>query len=76
MYSLDLKPADKVVYRRENSSVQAKVGHDELANIRSRPAGLVPALQRTFHKGKQEFRRTDVGSRLFAAEGEGGGGGQ
>jgi len=26
---------DKVVYRRENSSLQAKVGHDELAEIRS-----------------------------------------
>ncbi len=26
--------------------------------------------------GKQEFRRTDFGSRLLAAEGEGGGGGQ
>jgi hypothetical protein len=25
--------------------------------------------------GKQEFRRTDFGSRLLAAEGEGGGGG-
>jgi len=26
---------DKVVYRRENSLVQEKVGHDELAKIRS-----------------------------------------
>jgi hypothetical protein len=31
---------EKVVYRRENSSAQAKVGHDELAKIRSRIAGL------------------------------------
>ncbi len=47
MYSLDLKTVDKVVYRRENSSVQAKVGHNELAKIRFHPAGLtslVPAL--------------------------------
>jgi len=49
MYSLDLKTVDKVDYRRENSSVKAKVGHDELAKIRSRqvksgPAGPVPAL--------------------------------
>jgi hypothetical protein len=35
---------DKVVYRRENSSIQAKVVHDELANTRSRPARPVPAL--------------------------------
>ncbi len=27
-----------------------------------------------FTNGKQEFRRTDFGSRLLAAEGEGGGG--
>jgi len=44
MYVFALKTVDKVVYRRENSSVQAKVGHDELANIRSRPIGPVPAL--------------------------------
>ncbi len=50
MYSIELKTVDKVVYRRENSWVQAKVDHDELAKIRSRPAGLtslsvpVPAL--------------------------------
>jgi hypothetical protein len=44
MYSIDLKTMDKVVYRRENSSVQVKVGHDVLAKIRSRPAGRVPAL--------------------------------
>jgi hypothetical protein len=44
MYSFALKTVDKVVYRRENSSVQAKVGHDELANIQSRPIGPVPAL--------------------------------
>jgi hypothetical protein len=29
MHSLDLKTVDKVVYQRENSSVQAKVGHGE-----------------------------------------------
>jgi hypothetical protein len=40
MYSLDLKTVDKVVYRRENSSVQAKVVHDELAKIRPHPTGL------------------------------------
>jgi hypothetical protein len=34
MFSLDLKTMDRVVYRRENSSVQVKVGHDELAKIR------------------------------------------
>ncbi len=28
----------------------------------------------TYILGKQEFRRTDFGSRLLAAEGEGGGG--
>jgi hypothetical protein len=44
MYSLDLKTVDKLVYRRENSSVQAKVGYDELAKIRSHPAGPVPVL--------------------------------
>ncbi len=44
MYSLDLKTVDKVVYRRENSSVQVKVAHDELAEIRSRPAEPVPAV--------------------------------
>jgi hypothetical protein len=37
-YSLDLKTVDKVVYRRENSSVQAKVGHAE------NPTGPVPVL--------------------------------
>jgi hypothetical protein len=46
MYSLDLKTMDETVYRRENSSVQAKVGHDELGEIRSRLAGPVPALPR------------------------------
>jgi hypothetical protein len=40
MYSLDLKTVDKLVYRTENSSIQAKVSHGELAKIRSRPAGL------------------------------------
>jgi hypothetical protein len=40
MYSLELKTADKVVYRRENSSVQAKIGHDELAKIRFGPVRL------------------------------------
>jgi hypothetical protein len=30
----------------------------------------------TSKAGKQEFRRTDFGSRLLAAEGEGGGGGE
>jgi hypothetical protein len=35
MYLLDLKAVDKVAYRREISSVQAKVGHDELAKIQS-----------------------------------------
>ncbi len=44
MYSLDLKTMDKVVCQIENSSVQAKVGYDELAKIRSRPTGTVPAL--------------------------------
>jgi hypothetical protein len=46
MYSLDLKAVDKVVYGRENSSVQAKVSHDELAKTRSRPPGVtsLPAL--------------------------------
>ncbi len=39
MYSLDLKTVDKVVYRRKNSSAQAKAGHDELAKILSRSAG-------------------------------------
>ncbi len=32
---------DQVIYRREHSSVQAKVGHEELTKIRSRPAGLI-----------------------------------
>jgi hypothetical protein len=41
MYPLDLKTVDKLIYRRENSSVQPRVGHDELAEIR---AGSVPAL--------------------------------
>jgi hypothetical protein len=45
MYAFELKTADKVVYRRENSSVQAKVGHDELANIPSRLAGPEPDYQ-------------------------------
>jgi len=49
MYLLDFKTVDRVVYRRENSSVQAKVDHDELAKIWSRPvrsglAGPIPAL--------------------------------
>jgi len=35
MYSLDFKTVDEVVYLRENFSVQAKVGHDELAKIQS-----------------------------------------
>jgi len=34
MYSFALKTVDKIVYRRQNSSVQVKVGHDELAKIR------------------------------------------
>jgi hypothetical protein len=44
MYSLDFKTVDQVVYRRDNSSVEATFGHDELAKIRSRPAGPFPAL--------------------------------
>jgi len=44
MYSLDLKTVDKVVYQRENSSVQVKVVHDELAEIQSLPAGSVSAV--------------------------------
>jgi hypothetical protein len=36
MYSLDLKTVDEFVYRKENSSVQAKLGHDELTKIRFR----------------------------------------
>ncbi len=40
MYSLDLKTVDKIVYRRENSSIQSKFGHEDLVKIRSRPAGL------------------------------------
>jgi hypothetical protein len=44
MYSFALKIVDKVVYWRENSSVQARAGHEELANIRSRPIEPVPAL--------------------------------
>jgi hypothetical protein len=47
MYSLDLKTMDKIVYRREKSFVQAKLGHDELVKIRSRPAGPVSALLET-----------------------------
>ncbi len=43
---------DKVVYRRENSSLYAKFGHAKLSKIE-----------------KQEFHRTDFGSRLLAAEG-------
>jgi hypothetical protein len=39
IYLLDLKTVDKVVYRRENSSVQAKIGHDELTKIRTGPVG-------------------------------------
>ncbi len=35
MHSLDLKTVNKVVYRRENSSVQEKAGHDEMVKIRS-----------------------------------------
>ncbi len=34
MYSFELKTVDKIVYRRENSSVQVKVGHDKLEKIR------------------------------------------
>jgi hypothetical protein len=45
MYSFDLKTVDKVVYRRENSSVEAKISHDELPKIRAHPAGLVFALR-------------------------------
>ncbi len=44
MHSLDLDTVDKAVYRRENSSVQAKVSHDEPAKIRSRPAGPIQAF--------------------------------
>jgi hypothetical protein len=35
--------------------------------------GTGPVPDRTGWKRKQEFRRTDFGSRLLAAEGEGGG---
>ncbi len=35
-----LKIVIKVVYRRENSSVQEKVSRDQLTKIQSRPAGL------------------------------------
>jgi hypothetical protein len=35
MYSLNLKTADKVVCRRKDSLVQAKVSHKELAKIRA-----------------------------------------
>jgi hypothetical protein len=44
MYLLDLKTSNTVIYRTKNSSVKAKVGQDELAKIRSGPAGLIPAL--------------------------------
>jgi hypothetical protein len=37
---------DKVVYRRENSSVQAKLGYGELAKIRSRPIGSSSDLEK------------------------------
>jgi hypothetical protein len=40
MYSLGLKTVDKVVCWRENCLVQVKVGHDELARIRSLLARL------------------------------------
>jgi hypothetical protein len=30
--------------------------------------------ENSYRNGKQEFRRTDFGSRVLAAEGEGGGG--
>jgi hypothetical protein len=46
MYSLDLKTVDKVVYRRENSSLQAKVGYDELMKIRSCLVRPIPAVGR------------------------------
>ncbi len=43
MYSLDLKTVDKVVCHKENSSVQAKVGHDDTGKSgRTEP---VPALK-------------------------------
>jgi hypothetical protein len=49
MYTLELKTVDKVVYRRENSSVQAKIGHDDLAKIRFDPVRSepVPALSQS-----------------------------
>jgi hypothetical protein len=42
MYSLDLKTVGKVVYRRKNSSVQAKVGHEELTKTLFYLTGLTP----------------------------------
>ncbi len=46
MYSFDLKTVNKVVYRRENSSVQAKFHHDELEKIRSGSSSAVPSIDR------------------------------
>jgi len=44
MYALDMKTVGKIVYRREHSSVQAKVGHDENPVPSSRISKPVPAL--------------------------------
>jgi hypothetical protein len=41
MYSFDLQAMDKVFYQRENSLVPAKISHDELAKIQSRPTGTL-----------------------------------
>ncbi len=46
MHSLEMITMDKVVYRRENSSVQDKLGYDELAKIWSRPTGSSSDLEK------------------------------
>jgi len=52
IYSLDLKIVNKVIYRKENTSVQAKVDHGKLAKILSRP---VSALNHPVSLKKQTY---------------------
>jgi len=58
MYSLDLKTVDKVVYHRENSSVQAKVGHDDTG--KSGRTELVLALKLISSDSKRQKQAVGI----------------
>ncbi len=53
---------------------EIKYSYQSCLLLKTRDIHGTIAPQATRSRGKQEYRRTDFGSRLLAAEGEGGGG--